>query len=144
MLRRAAATKNSVGKTLFLINWFAGAYRIEDLHPLEAGFLRVKHRRDRRSGLPRENPILFYPRYWAETLRKQSQWAWLWLGRWKLYNEIKRDPKRREYMDLSLTPVEAGAEQELTMFQTVEAKAFIAQEKRFAAIRGEAKEEVAA
>jgi hypothetical protein len=50
VLRRAAATRNSVGKTMFLLNWFWGSIAIEDLHPLEVGFIRRKHRRDRRPG----------------------------------------------------------------------------------------------
>ena len=51
VLRRAAATKTSVGKTLFVLNWFIGSIRIEKIHPLEAGFVRLKFRRDRRLGL---------------------------------------------------------------------------------------------
>ena len=40
----------------------------EGVHPLEGGALRLKFRRDRRHGMPRENPLLFYPRFAAETL----------------------------------------------------------------------------
>ena len=48
VLRRAAATKTAVGKTLFVLNWFIGSIRIENIHPLECGFVRLKFRRDRR------------------------------------------------------------------------------------------------
>ena len=36
----------------------------EGVHPLEGGVFRLKFRRDRRAGLPRESPLVFYPRYW--------------------------------------------------------------------------------
>ena len=63
VMRRAAATGNSVGKVLFVLNWFIGSIRIERIHPLECGFVRLKRRRDRRSGMPIESALTFYPRY---------------------------------------------------------------------------------
>src|SRR5918995_1869290 len=79
VLRRAAATKTSVGKTLFVLNWFVGSIRIEKIHPLEAGFVRLKYRRDRRPGLPVEPARTFYLRFLAETVSKQVRWLWLWV-----------------------------------------------------------------
>ena len=54
VLRRAAATRANVANALFLITWFKGCIDIENIHPLEGGYLRMKFRRDRRSGLPLE------------------------------------------------------------------------------------------
>jgi len=48
VLERAMATGISPGKALFLIVWFKGCIGIEEIHPLEGGFLRLKFRRDRR------------------------------------------------------------------------------------------------
>jgi hypothetical protein len=134
ILRRAAATKNSVGKTLFIVNWFIGSTRIERIHPLECGFVRLKFRRDRRPGLPIEPAWRFYPRYLAESATKQARWLWLWGKQYKLYHAIKKDPNRRNYMDDALTPVH---EDEITreMFNTDEAKAFVAREKHMAGVR---------
>src|SRR5215475_9527178 len=42
VLRRAAATNISPGKTLFLLVWFKGCITIEGIHPLEGGYLRLK------------------------------------------------------------------------------------------------------
>jgi hypothetical protein len=134
ILRRAAATKNSVGKTLFIVNWFIGSTRIERIHPLECGFVRLKFRRDRRPGLPIEPAWRFYPRYWAESVTKQARWLWLWGRQYRLYHAIKKDPNRRSYMDDALTPVldgDIGRE----MFNTDEAKAFVAREKHMAEVR---------
>ena len=139
IMRRAAATGNSVGKTLFLINWFSGSIRIEGLHPLECGFVRRKVRRDRRPGLPIESPWTFYPRILAETVSKQARWLWLWGGKYALYRSIKKDPGRKSYMDEALKPVLDDDLDTHTLFETEEAKAFVAQQKRIAAvISGEA------
>lgn len=139
VLRRAAATGNSVGKTLFIINWFIGSIQIEHIHPLECGFVRVKHRLDRRPGLPVEPALSFYPRYWAETVGKQARWLWLWGRQYRLYRQIKGDKARRAYMDEAITPVvdeeESGARE---MFNSAEAKAFVAREKRLVQVRSTA------
>ncbi len=133
VLRRAAATKTSVGKTLFVLNWFVGSIRIEKIHPLEAGFVRLKYRRDRRSGFPIEPALTFYPRFIAETISKQLRWAWLWGRTRRLYKSIRFGKSRYEYTDESLTPVLDDEVETHAMFDTVEAKAFVAQQKRIAA-----------
>jgi hypothetical protein len=135
ILRRAAATGNSVGKTLFILNWFVGSIRIERIHPLECGFIRLKHRRDRRSGMPIESPWRFYPRYLAETVSKQARWLWLWGRQYKLYRAIKANPARRDYMDTALTPVLDDEAESREMFNTVEAKAYVAREKHLDEVR---------
>ena len=96
VLRRAAATKVSVGKTLFVLNWFIGSIRIEGIHPLEAGFVRLKFRRDRRPGFPIEPALTFYPRFLVETVSKQVRWLWLWGRMRRLYKSIRygKEPLR--------------------------------------------------
>ena len=106
VLRRAAATKTSVGKTLFVLNWFVGSIRIEKIHPLEAGFVRLKYRRDRRPGLPVEPAMTFYPRFLAETVSKQLRWMGLWGRTRRLYKAIRFGKGRYAYTDEALTPVE--------------------------------------
>ena len=135
VMRRAAATGNSVGKVLFVLNWFIGSIRIERIHPLECGFVRLKYRRDRRSGMPVEPMLAFYPRLLAETLAKQVRWLWLWGRMYRRYKAIKRDPASRLYMDAALTPVADDEDERLDLFQTGEAKAYVAQERRLARAR---------
>jgi hypothetical protein len=136
IMRRGAANRVSLGKTWFLINWFSGAYRIEGIHPLECGWLRLKYRRDRRPGLPIENPLVFYPRYWFESVAKQVRWVRLWTDRAGMYFAIKRDPERTSYRDLSLTPPEQqDGEDNLAMFQTAEAQAYIKRERKMVEFR---------
>ncbi|MEP7077090.1 MAG: radical SAM protein, partial [Acidobacteriota bacterium] len=105
VLRRAIATGTSPGKTTFFIVWFKGCIGIEGIHPLEGGFFRRKYRKNRRSQLPIENPLIFYPKYLAGSLRKQYQWISLYLRMRMIYLRVKKDPKRLEYMDLALEPV---------------------------------------
>ena len=134
IMRRAVAVGISPGKMLFLLIWFYGCVTLEKIHPLEGGYLRRKHRADRRPGLPRENPALFYPRYVFDLVAKHVA-----IGRlvWKMHRvrkAIKADPNRRDYMDLALTPVPDEELENLDMFKVSEAaRASAAKAKRMVA-----------
>jgi len=124
IIRRSIVSGTSPGKTTFFIMWFKGCLAIEGIHPLEGGFFRRKDRRNRRSGMPLENPLIFYPKYAFETLMKQGRWIWLYLRLRIIYKRVARDPKRFEYTDLALEPV-SDHEEEREMFQTVAAKSYL-------------------
>jgi hypothetical protein len=105
ILRRVAANKRGRPETtLSTILWFYLMIAFEGVHPLEGGAFRMKFRRDRRYGLPRENPVIFYPRYLGEIVGK----AW---GYWSVYRQHKRilkeclqAPDRWTYSDLAIAP----------------------------------------
>ena len=118
VLRRAIATGTSPGKTMFFITWFKGCIDIEGIHPLEGGFLRRKHRKTRRSGLPLENQLLFYPKTFLETLWKQIQWITLYSRLRLIYRKVRKDPKKLEYMDLALEPVTENETEIRELFQS--------------------------
>ncbi|MEO8041813.1 MAG: radical SAM protein [Acidobacteriota bacterium] len=124
IIRRAIATGTSPGKTTFFIVWFKGCIAIEGIHPLEGGFFRRKVRTNRRSGHPIENPLVFYPKYFVETLRKQLNWISLYIQMRLIYKRVKRDPQRFEYMDLALAPV-TDHEEDREMFQSDAAKSYL-------------------
>lgn len=105
VLRRSAASNASPGKTFFFLVYFKGCIDIEGVHPLEGGFFRKKARKNRRSGLPIENPLVFYPKYWADLLIKQLKWAKFYTKMRMVYLKVKKDPNKAEYMDLALEPV---------------------------------------
>jgi len=139
ILRRAIATGVSPGKALFLIVWFKGCIGIEKIHPLEGGFLRMKVRRTRRSGLRLESPLIFYPKYFIETLAKQMHWIDLYLGLRSIYRKVKRDPSRHDYMDMALTPVTDDEVETMELFKSDVAQAFVTKIRRVEKIRhGEA------
>jgi radical SAM superfamily enzyme YgiQ (UPF0313 family) len=130
VLKRATATGVSPGKALFLIVWFKGCIGIEGIHPLEGGFLRLKFRRDRRPELPRQSPLIFYPKFVIESTRKQIRWAHLYLRLYRMYSKLKRDPHRSEYMDQAITPVTDDELETLEMFQTAEARNYVVKIQR--------------
>lgn len=118
VLRRAIATGTSPGKTMFFITWFNGCIDIEKIHPLEGGFLRRKRRTSRRSNLPLENPIVFYPKNFFEILWKQIRWIALYTKLRLIYRKVRRDPKNLEYTDLALEPVTDNETETRELFQS--------------------------
>jgi hypothetical protein len=124
VLRRAIATGTSPGKTMFLIVWFKGCYDIEGIHPLEGGFFRMKSRRNRRSELPLENPVVFYPKVVLGMLAKQFKWISLYTRMRLIYRRVRKDPARFEYTDLALEPV-TDHEEERELFQTAAAQSYL-------------------
>jgi hypothetical protein len=89
----------------------------------------MKFRRDRRSGLPLEPALLFYPRHWWETLVKQVRWAKLYLGLRRIYLRIKHDAQRFQYMDLALTPVMDDETETRELFRSQAAQTYVGQEQ---------------
>lgn len=124
ILRRAMATGTSPGKAVLFMTWFKGCIGIENLHPLEGGFVRMKFRRDRRSDMQLESPLVFYPRSLAELIAKQFRWISLYTGLYRTYQKIKRDPKQFEYTDLALTDAKDDTETR-ELFQTAAAQNFV-------------------
>ena len=79
----------------------------EGVHPLEGGALRLKYRRDRRSGMPRENPLVFYARYWGGTVLKAFNYARVYLRCKAMLNAALKAPDRWTYSDLAIAPPKA-------------------------------------
>ena len=121
VMRRAAAMGISPGKMMFLLIWFWGCVTLEKIHPLEGGYLRRKVRRDRRPGLPLENPLIFYVSYIADLIVKHVTVAGLVLRLGLLRRRLKRDPTARDYRDAALTPVRDSDLDELEMFNVTSA-----------------------
>ncbi len=78
----------------------------------------MKYRRDRRSDLPLESPLFFYPKYYVQLLWKQMRWISLFCRTWLLCQKVKRDPSRMEYMDLALEPVTDDEIETRELFQS--------------------------
>ena len=105
IMRRARASGISIGNVLFLMLWFAGCMKLEKIHPLQGGYFRRKYRRDRRPGLPIENPLIFYPRYVFDQIYKHARILGMFLRYERTRRAIKKDPHAREYLDAALEPV---------------------------------------
>ena len=130
VLKRLVAKKGRANNALVLITWFMSSIHLEKVHPLEGGVIRLKSRRDRRPGLKREPIWTFYPKYWVESGIKIYKLARLYFRLRGIYKRIKADKKRFKYMDVALTPVTDHDTEDLEMFHTPSAPAFVAQEQR--------------
>jgi Radical SAM superfamily len=137
ILRRAAASRLGRPKTtLSTLLWFKLVSAYEGVHPLEGGGLRLKFRRDRRHGLRRESPFLFYPRYWSETIVK----IWHY---WSVYRQSKAmlhdaltAPDRWSYTDLAIAPPGVEEFETLELYHaTTGGEAALARKRRDDAIR---------
>ena len=106
VMKRFASTGRNPMNVMFLLMWFAGCVPIHGVHPLEGGFIRRKARRDRRPGMKIESRWTFYPKYAWEMVRDHARWARIYLSVLPACMKIRRDPDRKAYTDLSLTPVD--------------------------------------
>jgi len=105
LLRRAAATGVPMSSLVKVLVTFAMMVPLEKVHPLQAGIFRLKHPSERRPGLPRESALVFWPRYFWDTLRKHAVLAGT-IARLVLAKlAIDRDPQAKSYMDEALAPV---------------------------------------
>ena len=131
IMRRNAAYGISIGNTLFLLMWFVASATIEKVHPVESGYFRLKHRTERRSDMPRESPLVFYPKYAWEILWKHIQ-LFAELARMGLIrHRIKRDRNAKAYRDLAITPPNEDELDELDLFHdTMGGEAAVAKKRK--------------
>ena len=105
LLRRAAATGVPMGSLVKLLVAFSSMVRLENIHPLQSGVLRLKHPSERRPGLAPESFLLFWGRFLCHTIWKQAIVAGTIVRLLLVKASIARDPYRRTYTDAALTPV---------------------------------------
>jgi radical SAM superfamily enzyme YgiQ (UPF0313 family) len=116
VIRRMAATGGPVASLVKLLVRFSTADRLEGVHPLQSGVLRHKHPSERRPGLPRENPLIFWPRYIWQTLKLHALLAGA-IGRLAVAAMvITLSSKTQTYTDLALMPVGEAQDEELDLF----------------------------
>lgn len=117
ILRRAAAhPKGRPGTALTTILWFRLMILFERVHPLEGGALRLKFRRDRRHGMPIENPLVFYARYWGETVRKAWGYFRVWREARATLKQVLAALDRATYQDLAIAPPVDGEFETLSLY----------------------------
>ncbi|MBY5660287.1 B12-binding domain-containing radical SAM protein [Rhizobium leguminosarum] len=116
LLRRAVATGVPLARLVKVLVSFATTVPLENVHPLQSGLLRLKTPSERRPDLPRENPLVFWPRFAWETFRKHVSLAGTIIGLTISAFLISRDAKSKTYMDRALTPVADDEEETLHLF----------------------------
>jgi hypothetical protein len=105
ILRRGRASGLSMARLVNHILQFSFTFREERVHPLQGGFFRRKVRRQRRSGLPLENPLNFYLRRVCEVVTTHLRLMRYYLFLYRLRKKVERDPA--PYTDRASAPVEA-------------------------------------
>jgi hypothetical protein len=137
LLCRAAATGVPMGSLVKVLVTFATTVRLENVHPLQSGVLRFKRPSERRPGLPRENPLIFWSRYAGETLSKHIIFAGATVRLLLTAIAISRSPGARNYMDQALTPVGDDGDETLDLFtKTTGGGAHVAHVKKIARLIG--------
>ena len=108
----------------------------EGVHPLEGGALRLKFRRDRRSTMPLENPLVFYARYWGGMVVKAINYARVYLRCKALLKKALEAPDRWSYSDLAIAPPQADEFDALDLYHaTAGGEAALKRKYRDEAIR---------
>ena len=137
LLRRAAVNGVPLLNLAKYLLTFSTTDRLEQVHPLQGGILRLKHPSERRLGLPQESAWIFWPRFFGGTIKKQAILAGTtaWLLLWVF--AIARDPKARSYEDLALTPVGNDDDEKLDLVtKTAGGRTAVAHIKKVAALTG--------
>jgi radical SAM superfamily enzyme YgiQ (UPF0313 family) len=133
ILRRANASGIDIWRLMIILIWFSSGVAVEKVHPLQAGLLRLKHRTDRRPGMPIEPAWSFYPKYVLEVVGKNWQLLRRWHRLYRICRRIERDPLAKRYTDLALTPVAGGEHEELELYtQNAAARTAVARELKSA------------
>jgi hypothetical protein len=141
IMRRAAAGratgrfKMNLTATATNLIWFKAAIEVDDVHPLEIGYFRLKYRRDRRPERGIEPVWRVYPKLIVETLAKQTKLALMVARMTLIYRRVARDPERHEHMDAALMPVTAAELETGELFRSEAARAYLGQERRLHDIR---------
>jgi len=107
IFRRATASGIKPVRLLNHILQFYFTFIQEKVHPLQGGYFRRKLRRQRRSTLPRENPLLFYPRRVREVVETHAKLAAFYLYLHRIRRRVDRGP--HSYSDDALVPVDSEA-----------------------------------
>jgi hypothetical protein len=133
IMRRAYATGINIRSLMPVLMWFSSAVKIENLHPLQWGIFRVKHRKDRRPGLPTESTLTFYARYAAETAKKAAKLAQRWLHLKSIVRKIEADANAKLYRDDALVPVAEEDSEHMELYnQSAAIRAAVEHERRVA------------
>ncbi len=96
--------------------WFSLMYFHEGVHPLEGGIFRYKLRKDRRPGMPLENPISFYSRYGAGIAKRVVYYGYRYYSTYRLWTKARTAKDRYDYTDMAIAPPGDDDFEDLEMF----------------------------
>lgn len=117
MLKRTHALRGDIRKTLEYLGWYHHFPINLGLHPLEGGLVQLRSRRDRRPSLPREHPLVFYPKYLFREIRDMLTFGRIVQRMRKINARIAADPERLAYRDEAITPPNAQEFNDLALYK---------------------------
>ena len=116
VLRRSKMSGYDPRNMMMKLFSFEAPACIEHIHPLESGIFRRKYRRDRRSGLPLENPLVFYARFVWEVATKALRYARLYVRYRGILRRVERDSS--PYSDVAVAPIQDNEFERLDLYHT--------------------------
>jgi len=137
LIRREVAAGGSGCRVAEAAFFFYASAVFENVHPLQSGLIRRKRRSQQRPGTRRQ-PVLAF---WGSRLREMGT---TYLPMLRLYwrierlrRRVQRDPMRRSYSDIAITPIGAADADALELYQTSDAaRQTIARARERARTRG--------
>jgi hypothetical protein len=117
LLRRAVADGIAVKRLMLSLVVFRGMPLIENVHPLQGGYLRRRIRRTRRPGSPSDPALLFHLRHWAHTLMKLGRFAALVYRVNRIRLRVLREHALHGYVDIAIEKLPQEAEDRLEIMQ---------------------------
>jgi radical SAM superfamily enzyme YgiQ (UPF0313 family) len=128
IIRRTRAWGYDPRDMMLKLLTFHAAPKLENVHPLEAGFIRRKYRRDRRPHLARENPFVFYPRYAWRLAATYLRLAAMYWQHSRILRRALRDDAQHE--DVAMAPVNEHDLEALELFTATPAAKAAADKQR--------------
>jgi len=119
VIRRAVAGGPRPDTVAYLLTWFWASFHFYNIYPLETGMIRRRYRRDRRPGMPLENPLVFYTRHWGGQVVTYAKILAMFAKIHLWVRRLERDPNAKSYTDEALRPTDDYEHQE--MYQLSEA-----------------------
>jgi uncharacterized radical SAM superfamily protein len=109
ILRRTVALGSGRWRaTIHRLLAYRESVRVDGVSFAESGLIRVRCRRQRRSGMAIQSPLIFYPWHWFKTTKAFLTYATTLLRLRVIMRRIEADPHRFEYRDAAIAPVGSG------------------------------------
>lgn len=105
IMRRHAALGGDMAWLMAFLLPFRGVTPIERVFPSEIGFFRIKSRRERRPGFPKEPLVRFLLHRCRDTLFVHLKWARLLIRMIRIAKRVKRSGNRPVPKDPALAPL---------------------------------------
>jgi radical SAM superfamily enzyme YgiQ (UPF0313 family) len=120
LLRRAEVNGKVSSRVAWMIFLYYATYAIHGVHPLQGGLFRRKVRKQRRSEMSVESPLVFYACRLREIVSSAASGLRLGWRILRIWRRVRADPRASMYADTALAAAENGCGETLEMFEATE------------------------